>query len=63
MNKNQPLTRGISHGWVCADSTSRISSQHQFRSDNPEYSGPPRLHTTTVVCNPRTGEKTVEFFC
>ena len=27
------LTRGISHSWVCTDSTSRISSQPQFRSD------------------------------
>ena len=31
--KKLPITRGISHGWVCADSTSRISSQPQFRSD------------------------------
>ena len=27
------ITRGISHGWVRVDSTSRISSQPQFRSD------------------------------
>ena len=31
--KHETLTRGISHGWVRADSTSRISSQPQFRSD------------------------------
>lgn len=31
--KHETLTRGIRHGWVCADSTSRISSQPQFRSD------------------------------
>ena len=33
LNKGQLLTRGIRHGWVRADSTSRISSQPQFRSD------------------------------
>ena len=27
----------------------RISSQPQFRSDNPEYSGPPRQHVPTVM--------------
>ncbi len=32
-NKKLVLTRGIRHGWVRADSTSRISSQPQFRSD------------------------------
>ncbi len=31
--KKLAITRGIRHGWVCADSTSRISSQPQFRSD------------------------------